>query len=234
MRSEMDLMHMDERQRLAWLMANRGTVVAVGATWIGMIVWELAQQRSPLFLIAMVPVFALVRVGLFFHYCSRPFVETAPSPRWSAAYAVKIVAALLLATAAFLPLYSMEGWSNDVRYGYAWQQARDDLAAIFPLAFAYLWPALTLLLPRLTSRGALLMLNQVAEPLLAAASTVLILWIPQFIWELRPLFIVFTVPVSARPEWGCYLAVAANGLYFVSWLSEHLRPWGVQPGDEMT
>ena len=63
MTSEMDLLRMDERQRLAWLMANRGTVVAVGVIWMGMIVWELAQGRAPLFLIVMVPVLALLRVG---------------------------------------------------------------------------------------------------------------------------------------------------------------------------
>ena len=65
MANEMDLFNMDERQRLAWLMANRGTVIAVGVAWIGMIIWELAEGRTPLFLIAMVPVFALLRVGLF-------------------------------------------------------------------------------------------------------------------------------------------------------------------------
>ena len=68
MPSEMDALHMDERQRHAWLMANRGTVFAVGATWIGMILWEFFQGRMPLFLILMVPVFALVRLGLYLYY----------------------------------------------------------------------------------------------------------------------------------------------------------------------
>ena len=72
MTSEMDLLRMDERQRLAWLMANRGTVVAVGVIWMGMIVWELSQGRAPLFLIVMVPVFALLRVGLYFFYSRTP------------------------------------------------------------------------------------------------------------------------------------------------------------------
>jgi hypothetical protein len=228
MKSEMDLLHMDERQRLAWLMANRGTVMAVGATWIGMIVWELVQGRAPVFLIAMVPVFALVRVGLFFHYCSRPFVEE--SPRRDFTRVAKIGAAVLLGLSVFLPLYRMERWAgDDTVYGYAWRMALDDPATILPLAFAYFWPILTLMLGRGTTRGSISMLNQVAEPLLAAASTVLILWIPQFIFELRPFFVVLTVPVGARPEWGCYLAVVANGIYFVAWLAGYLRPSGVHP-----
>ena len=68
MPNEMDALRMDERQRNAWLMANRGTVFAVGIAWLGLIGWELAHGRTPLFLIAMVPVFALIRFGLFFYY----------------------------------------------------------------------------------------------------------------------------------------------------------------------
>jgi hypothetical protein len=51
----MDLMRMGERQRAAWLMANRATVFAVGLSWLGLIVWELAHERSPVFLVVMVP-----------------------------------------------------------------------------------------------------------------------------------------------------------------------------------
>jgi hypothetical protein len=68
MKNEMDALRMDERQRIAWLLANRGTVLAVGATWIGMIVWEITQGRVPVFLVVMVPVFALVRFGLYLYY----------------------------------------------------------------------------------------------------------------------------------------------------------------------
>ena len=71
MKNEMDAMHLDERQRLAWLMANRGTLFAVGATWIGLIIRELTEGRMPLFLIIMVPVFALLRLALFFRYSKR-------------------------------------------------------------------------------------------------------------------------------------------------------------------
>ena len=61
MKTEMDVMNMDERQRLAWLLANRATLVLVGITWIGMIAWELLQVNTPWFLIVMVPAFALAR-----------------------------------------------------------------------------------------------------------------------------------------------------------------------------
>ena len=70
MNTEMDIMDLDERQRSAWLQANRVTLMLVGLTWIGMILWELAQERFPTFLITMVPVFALVRF-LTYHYCQR-------------------------------------------------------------------------------------------------------------------------------------------------------------------
>jgi hypothetical protein len=66
----MDVMGMDERQRLAWIQANRATLMAVGITWLGMIVWELTHHRTPVFMIVMVPVFALLRFA-FYRYYSR-------------------------------------------------------------------------------------------------------------------------------------------------------------------
>jgi hypothetical protein len=71
MSNEMDMMGMDERQRLAWLRANRVTLMAVGLTWIGMIGWEWARGTFPVFLTVMVPVFALVRFAAY-----RLFVRT--------------------------------------------------------------------------------------------------------------------------------------------------------------
>jgi hypothetical protein len=62
---------LDERQRFAWLCANRATLFVVGATWLGMIAWQLAQDRLPLFLIVMVPVFATVRLGFYLYYVRR-------------------------------------------------------------------------------------------------------------------------------------------------------------------
>ncbi len=68
MATEMDIMRMDERQRLAWLQANRVTLILVGLTWIAMIVYEIACQRFPTFLITMVPVFALARFLTYRYY----------------------------------------------------------------------------------------------------------------------------------------------------------------------
>lgn len=70
MGTEMDVMGMDERQRSAWLRANRVTLMLVGLTWLGMIAWEFAHARFPVFLIVMVPVFALVR-ALAYRYFQR-------------------------------------------------------------------------------------------------------------------------------------------------------------------
>jgi hypothetical protein len=68
MTTEMDVLRMDERQRLAWLRANRATLLAVGVAWLGMIGWELLHRRVPVFLIAMVPVFALLRLAFYLLY----------------------------------------------------------------------------------------------------------------------------------------------------------------------
>ena len=72
MTTEMDVMGMDERQRSAWLRANRVTLILVGLTWIGMIAWEFAHARFPTFLIVMVPVFALVRALAYRYYQRAP------------------------------------------------------------------------------------------------------------------------------------------------------------------
>ena len=65
MKTEMDVMSMDERQRCAWLQANRFTLIVVGLIWLGMIAWELAHDNVPAFLIAMVPVIALLRFAAY-------------------------------------------------------------------------------------------------------------------------------------------------------------------------
>jgi len=65
MKSEMDAMNLDERQRCAWLAANRFTLIIVGLIWLGMIAWELAHSNVPVFLIAMVPVIALLRFAVY-------------------------------------------------------------------------------------------------------------------------------------------------------------------------
>ncbi|UCF04735.1 MAG: hypothetical protein JSV33_12540 [bacterium] len=68
MKTEMDVMNMDERQEIAWLRANRSTLMIVGAVWIGIIVWEFIQNRTPYFMITMVPVFAFIRFAFYKSY----------------------------------------------------------------------------------------------------------------------------------------------------------------------
>jgi hypothetical protein len=64
----MDAMRMDERQRWNWLLANRATLFIVGFCWLGLIAWEASHGRTPYFLIVMVPVFALIRLGFYQAY----------------------------------------------------------------------------------------------------------------------------------------------------------------------
>jgi len=66
--SEMDIMRLDERQRGHWLLANRATLMVVGVVWLLMIAFELTEGRTPVFLLAMVPVFAGIRFGFYFFY----------------------------------------------------------------------------------------------------------------------------------------------------------------------
>ena len=70
------------------------------------------------------------------------------------------------------------------------------------------------------------MLLHILEPVLAAASSLVILLIPQMIFEFQ-MFLFVPVLTPARAEIGCYMAVVANGLYVVGWLSEFLQPWVV-------
>lgn len=231
MRNEMDLMNMDERQRLAWFMANRGTVIAVGAVWIGMIGWELTHGRVPVFLMVMVPVFALFRAALYHLYSSKSFVEADAARDPRLVRLGKGAAALLLLVAALLPIYHIAGLpGEESRSRFVWHLIADDWIAAFPLAVTYLWPLAMPALARLQSRRHLQPTVQFAEPVLAVGSSIIILWIPQLIFETRTLFFLLIIPVKPTPDWGCYLAVAANGLYLVSWLAGLLRPWGVQRG----
>lgn len=70
-KSEMDMMQMDERERQCWLYANRATLFLVGLVWIGMAGWQFLQDKTPLFLLVMIPIFALVRFGFYRLYKAR-------------------------------------------------------------------------------------------------------------------------------------------------------------------
>ena len=71
MKSEMDVLGMDERQRLCWLYANRAMIFIIGAIWLGIIGYELAMGRMPLFMIVMVPVLALARLFIYLFYSKK-------------------------------------------------------------------------------------------------------------------------------------------------------------------
>ena len=61
MKSEMDAMGMDERQRLSWYKANRALIFFIFVVWVFMIASEFYNGRIPYFLLVMVPVFAIAR-----------------------------------------------------------------------------------------------------------------------------------------------------------------------------
>ena len=67
----MDVLGMDERQRICWLYANRAVLFIVGIVWLCIIGWELMHQRVPYFMIVMVPVFAVIRFIAFILYAKR-------------------------------------------------------------------------------------------------------------------------------------------------------------------
>jgi hypothetical protein len=68
MKNEMDALKMDERQRLCWLLANRITLIAVGILWMGLIFLQYSHNLSLSFLVAMVPVIGLFRLGSYLYY----------------------------------------------------------------------------------------------------------------------------------------------------------------------
>jgi hypothetical protein len=71
MKSEMDAMRMDERQRLSWLLANRATLMIVGLVWVGMTLYEFIQSEKPYFLLIMIPAFALIRLAFYKIYARK-------------------------------------------------------------------------------------------------------------------------------------------------------------------
>ncbi len=229
MKSEMSLMHMDERQRLVWFMANRGTLIAVGAAWIGMIGWELTHERVPTFLLIMVPLFAILRAGLYAFYSTKPLVETDSSESKNYLLYGKIIATIFLVVAISLPIYSTQQLLGDeTGSSYAWNLIQNDGTTIFPLTFAYLWPLIIYGLSKLNNRKLFVGLIQYTEPAFAIFSSIIILWIPQLVFETTTLLGIIIIPVNSVPAYGCYLVVAANSLYLVSWLAGLLSPWTVQ------
>jgi hypothetical protein len=71
LKTEMDAMNFDERQRFCWLAANRVTPVIVELVWIGLIARDIINHETPWFMIAMVPVFAFIRFAAYRIYLRR-------------------------------------------------------------------------------------------------------------------------------------------------------------------
>ncbi len=71
MKNEMEILKMDERQRLCWLLANRLTLIVVGLCWLGLTLYKLLHGEIPYFLMIMLPIFAIVRASAYFIYKSR-------------------------------------------------------------------------------------------------------------------------------------------------------------------
>ncbi len=131
MKSEMDLMRMDERQRLSWLRANRATLMVVGVVWLLMIGWELLEGRTPRFLILMVPVFAAVRFGLYWFYARDREVHWKERLLFFVSVAVGHLVATTVATVGEFATSGFLGLFPEPGHG-AWSSALVILE--FPLA----------------------------------------------------------------------------------------------------
>jgi hypothetical protein len=132
---------------------------------------------------------------------------------------MRILAAGSLFVALFVPLVRLDGAGTS-----AWQIVLGDWPSLFLVGLAYLWPFIALILASRPGRGRIATVIQLAEPVLAAASTLFILWLPGMFWEYESSFLPWLwIPKSASPAAGAYLAVGANGLYLLAWLGEVIR-----------
>ncbi len=133
---------------------------------------------------------------------------------------LKIAAAVLLAISLLLPFYSTPDSSGGSTAVFSWSLA-DDPPHFLLLLAALLWPLIILLL-RLRQPGPKRrLLTTVLEPVLALLSAWIIAMtvIFAFSWvPLLPCWPFIGYLASATPGPGSILALAANGLYLVTWL----------------
>jgi hypothetical protein len=127
---------------------------------------------------------------------------------------LRIVAASLLALALALPLLSVPAGLAESPRIYRWplQEASGGVFDVVLVLLAFLWPVAVLALPRI--------LKKITEPLLALLSSAFIMLMVSVAFEFRSLFVIFFLPVSARAEIGCYVALVANVLFLAHWLWE--------------
>jgi len=67
-------------EQLAWLQADRLTLLLFAVVWVGMIVASLLLDRTPWFLLAMLALLALVRY-VAFHYFHRRITSLRRGPQ---------------------------------------------------------------------------------------------------------------------------------------------------------
>jgi hypothetical protein len=71
MKTEMDVLKMDERQKLCWLMANRAIIFVIFIAWAGIIIRDFLQGRNPIVMIILIPVLALIRFLFYLYYSKK-------------------------------------------------------------------------------------------------------------------------------------------------------------------
>lgn len=139
---------------------------------------------------------------------------------------LRIVAASLLALALALPLSSVPAGLAESPRIYHWplEEASGEWFDVILVLLAFLWPMAILALPKNSSRRPARILIALAEPLCAILSSAFILFMVSIAFEFRSFLVIFFLPVSARPELGYYVALAANVVYLACWLWEVVTP----------
>jgi len=133
---------------------------------------------------------------------------------------IRLVAGAILALSLALPLWSVPaGLERTPRsYGWALAEAHQDWVGALLVLAAFLWPFAALSLLRAATAKLPRLAVTLAEPLAAIFSSYLILMLVDISFQYRNLFVIFWLPVAARPEVGYYVALGANALYLLAWL----------------
>ena len=130
---------------------------------------------------------------------------------------VKLVAALVLAGSALLPLYALRGSGGVSDYYYPWQLVREDPGSAAVLAFAYFWPVLVLGLRRLPRSTGWRVTALVCEVVLAFVSGSILWLLPATAFGfVQPLMPWLFVPVEASFAVGAVVGLAADIVYLVA------------------
>jgi len=127
---------------------------------------------------------------------------------------VKVVAALLLAVSALLPLYALPGSGGALNHYYPWEVARDDSTSGMALGLAYFWPLFIVALRRLPRGAVWRVAALVCEPVLGLASMFILWLIPATSFGFaQPLAPWLLIPVRASLGLGGIVAITADIVY---------------------